>query len=264
MSLNKHSYILSLINSILLEDVNQSNVIDAIKKKYEVVIDYDNGARGPRTIQPVVYGKTTSGNLAIRAYQTNGPSSEGEQHGWKMFRLDKIAQWNPQKGKTFSEPPEYKEDGLMNKGGDEKMSEIYIMADFGNGNTSEPVTNTHSEINAQPIQPQAKEPQQKDSGISGIDKERGQSKNISVTDMSKSKGFGDEKGIAQTVGPVLKNNTEQEVEIGKNTPNYNSISDQGPKYKNSEENNDNGEDKESIFDTMDFADDEDIEQENGY
>ena len=39
-------YIRSTVRSILMEEANRDDVVDAIKKKYEVDITYDDGAIG--------------------------------------------------------------------------------------------------------------------------------------------------------------------------------------------------------------------------
>ena len=61
-------YIRSTVRSILMEEANMDDVVDAIKKKYEVDITYDDGANGPRRIQPCAYGRTSKGNLVLRAF----------------------------------------------------------------------------------------------------------------------------------------------------------------------------------------------------
>ena len=127
------NYALNIINSILLEQASQEYVIDAIKKKYEVDITYDDGANGVRRIQPVCYGKSDKGNMVVRAFQVEGDSRTNDE-GWKLFRLDKIISWEPIKDSNFGEPPG------MNTHGDESMSQVYVIADFGQGETPEETT----------------------------------------------------------------------------------------------------------------------------
>lgn len=120
---------------ILNESVEQNMVIDAIKKRYEVRVNYksndDNEGVGERIIQPVAYGLSRSGNPVVRAFQPFGDSKTKVPH-WKLFRLDKFEQWRPLKKRKFEEPPQfpYKTDGKFNPNGDKSMSEVYIIADF--------------------------------------------------------------------------------------------------------------------------------------
>jgi hypothetical protein len=48
--MSSEEYARNVLRSILTEEANQSDVIDAIKKKYEVNVTYNDGANGPRRI----------------------------------------------------------------------------------------------------------------------------------------------------------------------------------------------------------------------
>ena len=120
--------------NILKESVEQNRVIDAIKKRIEIRVNYssddDPKGRGERIIQPVAYGLSKSGNPVVRAFQPFGDTKTKVPH-WKLFRLDKFTQWKPLK-RHFEEPPQfpYQTDGKFNPNGDKSMSEVYIIADF--------------------------------------------------------------------------------------------------------------------------------------
>lgn len=128
-------YAKHIIHELLLESANKDKVIDAIKKRYEVSITYDaqdgnpNG-KGERYIQPVAYGLSKSGNEVIRAFQPYGSTERKVPH-WKLFRLDKIENWKPYRGRKFTEPPGmYNAEGKFNEFGDKSMSTVYVVADF--------------------------------------------------------------------------------------------------------------------------------------
>ena len=124
-----------IIESILKEDARQMDVIDAIKKRYEVGINYkadgDVKGSGYRIIQPVAYGKTSSGNMVIRAFQPYG-DTKTKIPSWKLFRLDRIEDWKPNKNKHFSEPPiaQFKSEGKYNPNGDKSMTDVLVQASF--------------------------------------------------------------------------------------------------------------------------------------
>lgn len=83
------------IKSLLIESTTVSAVIDAINKKQMVKINYmgdNNAPSGERTIEPYLIGKTTAGNLAIRAFETEGYTKTFVPD-WKIFILDKISTW---------------------------------------------------------------------------------------------------------------------------------------------------------------------------
>lgn len=114
---------------LLFEEVDSTNVIDAIKKHYEVKVNYaaddDEQGSGMRLIQPVAFGKSKSGNLVVRAYQPFGDTKTKVPH-WKLFRLDRFTEWKPLKKRKFNEAP----DDKYNPNGDKSMSEVYVLSDF--------------------------------------------------------------------------------------------------------------------------------------
>lgn len=122
-------------NTLLTESVEQNRVIDAIKKRYEVRVNYKSDdepkGSGERIIQPVAYGLSKSGNPVVRAFQPFGDTKTKVPH-WKLFRLDRFDSWKPLKNRKFEEPPKFPfvTDGKFNPNGDKSMSEVYIIADF--------------------------------------------------------------------------------------------------------------------------------------
>lgn len=254
-------YIRSTVYSILKEEANRDDVVDAIKKKYEVDITYDDGANGTRRIQPCAYGKTSKGNLVLRAYQPEG-ASLSTSHGWKYFLLDRINDWQPFKDKHFSEPPEFRTDEPYNPNGDRSMSEVYLIADFGDSNGGKFENN--SEINADNEQSQTKmslnAPISKSgNGISGVE-DNNTTVNpyyASAREMSSSNNFGQDNG-AETVGPVKKNDTETVDNTSVNVVkdgDYSNAEQNSPVYKTNGENMPD----EDYIDTMEFADDKEEE-----
>lgn len=98
---------------IITESINQYDLIDAIQNRKVIYIYYagvdgksNNGegvvTKGYRTIEPYLLGVTTSGNLALRAWQQNGASDSNKginritrpDHdklaGWRLFYVDGI------------------------------------------------------------------------------------------------------------------------------------------------------------------------------
>ena len=120
---------------IIKESVENNQVIDAIKKRYEVKVTYqsdeDPKGSGERLIQPVAYGLSKSGNPVIRAFQPFGDTKTKVPH-WKMFRLDRLVDWKPLKNRKFQEPPQfpYTTNGKFNPTGDKSMSVVYVISDF--------------------------------------------------------------------------------------------------------------------------------------
>lgn len=119
------------------ETATPQQVMDAIKKRYEVKITYagdENGkGKGVRLIQPVAYGKSKAGNPVIRAFQPFGDTTTKVPH-WKLFRLDRIDKWSGLRNRKFDTPPAQQwggnAQGVFNPNGDKSMAEVYMVADF--------------------------------------------------------------------------------------------------------------------------------------
>ena len=131
------NYIKNIVKSILAEEANIEGVSDAIKKHYEVEVDYyandteAKSGKGKRVIQPVALGHSKSGNLIVRAFQPYGDTKTTTPH-WKTFRLDRFGEWKPLKKRRFQEPPDfqYNAEGSYNDNGDKTMTDVLIQANF--------------------------------------------------------------------------------------------------------------------------------------
>ena len=253
-------YARGVILSILKEEAVRTDVVDAIKNKYEVVITYGDGADGERRIQPVAYGKTMKGNLVLRAYQTDGDSNT-RPNGWKFFLLDKIGEWNPEKDRHFTEPRDGV-NGAFNPDGDEKMSEVYLVADFGDGSGGEYETSA-----SEPVRRHAADVGRTvDTDISGIGRQEVSDGNMqSISDMSKATAFGGGKDM-QTSGPVRKGNVQTRPEDdgsngGTEAGDYTPAMSNGPLYKGDTGQGEETSDEDNI-NNMDFVDDFGEDEEN--
>jgi len=130
--------ILYLSEGLLKESVGGDEVIDAIDKRTGVLITYsgeDNWHAGPRYIEPYVYGVTSKGNPAIRAYQYYGDTKKGVPN-WKLFLLDRVDSWKPT-GETFDLEPQARGWAAQAFHGNDKMlPTIYKVVELD----EEPVT----------------------------------------------------------------------------------------------------------------------------
>ncbi len=125
--------IYNTLKEIILENVNRSQVEDALDKRKRVRIFYrgdENEVSGYRNIEPYVLGLSKSDNPILRAWQVNGVT-DTESPMWKTFRLDKITEWRPYPSYYNSEPrdrfpsaPEYRQNG------DDGMTVIYKQVQF--------------------------------------------------------------------------------------------------------------------------------------
>jgi hypothetical protein len=106
---------------LITEGVSEDEVIKAMDGQYNVKIMYRGEGETtpqPRTIQVYVYGQLQSGDYGIRAYQVDGYSRKGNQHDWKILRLDRISSWTPTKMKWNKAISDYNlELDDMSKGG---------------------------------------------------------------------------------------------------------------------------------------------------
>ena len=127
----------NIFEKLILENVNRSEVIKAIDSRYRVNIDYmgdDETEPGKRTIEIYAFGMSRSGNLIIRAYQGFGKTTTVNP-GWKIFRLDRINNWQPinvKKGIFNSPISDRANVPPFNPNGDKTMSTVYKVAQFNN------------------------------------------------------------------------------------------------------------------------------------
>jgi len=125
-----------ILNDILLnESVSVNDVESAIDNHNRIIINYhskgENNNTGARVIEVYAYGLTKAGNPVIRCFQPYGDTTT-RVPSWKFFRLDRISAWKPTE-QTFSRPADFYYSGLgeFNPNGDETMSVVYKIAQFG-------------------------------------------------------------------------------------------------------------------------------------
>ena len=92
----------------------QTTIQEAIRKMRRLSISYDPGER---IVEPHVLGRSSKGDLLLRAFQVSGASASGEHHNWKLFRLDRMLS-AAESGDEFDGPrPLYNPDDSAMKGG---------------------------------------------------------------------------------------------------------------------------------------------------
>jgi hypothetical protein len=130
--------VLYLSESVINEAVSGNDVISAIDGRNGVIINYsgeNDWHTGPRYIEPYVYGVTSKGNPAIRAYQYYGDTKKGVPN-WKLFLLDRIDSWQPT-DETFDVEPKARGWAAQAFNGNDRMlPTIYKTVELG----EEPVT----------------------------------------------------------------------------------------------------------------------------
>lgn len=267
------NYLQQILKQILSEArktrATETDVIDAIKKRYEVWINYtadeEGTGRGKRLVQPVAYGLSKSGNPVIRAFQPMG-DSKTKSPGWKLFRLDKITSWQTLPKRHFPEPPltQYMVNGKFNPNGDGSMSEVYVIADFEGSKTryekgglkkynelrkqqkkgEDPYAdlrkNIEKSVMATPeVMKRIEMSRQPKRDWSLWDKQE-EPNQTSAEQMKAVKDFGNNNNTT-TLNPVVKTNSttqeptttqQQKQNIDVNNNNYNQISKNGPVLKN--------------------------------
>ena len=124
-----------ILKEVLNESVSSDSVNDAINNKYRILINYDdedNHATGTRLVEPYVLGYTRAGNLAFRGYQYEGDTVRGVPK-WKLFRLDRVINWQPTKQKFNVEPKDNGwSDEPYNYNGDGSLTSILNQVSFDN------------------------------------------------------------------------------------------------------------------------------------
>jgi len=124
--------LLSIFKTIINEEVSMDILVDAIRKRKVLIINYQGdepGGNGLRQIEPVCLGLSKANNRILRAWDSEGASHTsylGTQPlpGWRIFRLDKILSANPT-GDIYNTPrPGY------NFNGDNSMVRVFLNAKF--------------------------------------------------------------------------------------------------------------------------------------
>lgn len=122
-----------ILKNVLTESVTPNEVNAAIDDKIQVIINYsdeENRAPNKRLIEPYAYGMTKSGNAVLRAYQYDGDTFRGKPK-WKMFRLDRIQNWQPTEQHFNASPKErgWQADDY-NEQGDNSMTTVFNQVKF--------------------------------------------------------------------------------------------------------------------------------------
>lgn len=130
-----------ILNKVLCEAVSSDKVIDAIRNRYQVIINYsDDKNRAPekRLIEPYTYGISKAGNGVLRAFQYDGDTYRGKPK-WKLFRLDRVESWTPTE-QYFNVQP--KDRGWAaepyNEQGDNSMVNVLSMVDLNSASQDNP------------------------------------------------------------------------------------------------------------------------------
>ncbi|CAM3605199.1 hypothetical protein VA7868_03506 [Vibrio aerogenes CECT 7868] len=89
-------------------------IISAINDRKEISFKYSGLSR---VAQPAAVGKSLSGNIILRCYQTQGDHIE-PGHQWNLCIIDKMQELNITKTTFIENPPGYKP-------GDSHMCEIF-------------------------------------------------------------------------------------------------------------------------------------------
>jgi len=117
----------NLVESLILEVANKSDIMDAMRKRRIVELNYDDeedpGGKGKRFIQMYCYGTSKAGNEVVRVYQVGG-DTKTIQPGWKLFRTDRMENIRILGG-TFDEAKP-----LFNPTGDKDMIRIHYITKF--------------------------------------------------------------------------------------------------------------------------------------
>jgi predicted DNA-binding transcriptional regulator YafY len=120
------------LRALILESSTTDIIIDAIRNKKVLVINYDGeepGGNGLRYIEPVCFGYSKKNNPVLRAWDMEGASHRnvtGEKPlpSWRYFNINKIFSIQPT-GENFTQMRP-----LYNPNGDKSMIKVVINAKF--------------------------------------------------------------------------------------------------------------------------------------
>ncbi len=117
----------NIVNNLILESVSKPQITDVMDSRRLVSLRYDDeedpGGKGQRWVEVYCYGVSKAGNDVIRVYQIGG-DTKTIQPGWKLFRVDRMLDFQ-KLGGTFNEPRP-----LFNPNGDRSMIRIYKITQF--------------------------------------------------------------------------------------------------------------------------------------
>ena len=121
---------ISLMQILLNEAAGPTDsiIIDAVTNKRVIALYYKGDKEtspGWRIgIVPVCFG-ITNGKKYLRAWQTSGKTLS-EVPEWKLFRVDRIRNWNVVGNKTATDVP----DDRFNPNGDKQIRNVLAIAKF--------------------------------------------------------------------------------------------------------------------------------------
>ena len=147
-----------IFNKILLNEsanVTVSDIEQVMDNHQRVIINYrtkgEDKNNGARIIEVYAYGLTMAGNECIRAFQPYGDTTTRVPN-WKFFRLDRITVWKPTE-QVFNRPADfyYKNLGSFNANGDNSMSVVYKIIDFGKLTQKELIPDIETQLKNHPI-----------------------------------------------------------------------------------------------------------------
>lgn len=115
------------LKSLILEVVSRDQIINVMDGRHICSLNYDDnedpGGKGTRWIEIYCYGNSKAGNDVIRVYQIGG-DTKTIQPGWKMFRVDRMLNFNKLSGRFNQPRPKF------NPTGDKDMTQVYKIVDF--------------------------------------------------------------------------------------------------------------------------------------
>jgi hypothetical protein len=88
--------------------MKQSDVVQAIWSRHAAELRYDDEDE-LRIVYPHVLYRTESGAVELDAYQVLGPSRSGHLPGWRIFEVERIAEFAARE-ERFDPPPDYHPD----------------------------------------------------------------------------------------------------------------------------------------------------------
>jgi len=83
----------------------EARLCRAVDHRYPVSFQYQDENL---TVFPHALGTTTAGNLAIRAYLSNGRSKSRDEPPWRLYRLDRMKRVTVHSSRKFTTRPMYR------------------------------------------------------------------------------------------------------------------------------------------------------------
>jgi hypothetical protein len=115
------------LKSLILEVVSRDQILNAMDGRNVCSLNYDDnedpGGKGTRWVEIYCYGKSKSGNDVIRVYQIGG-DTKTIQPGWKLFRVDRMLNFNKLSGRFNQPRPKF------NPNNDKSMESVYKITNF--------------------------------------------------------------------------------------------------------------------------------------